>query len=144
MVVGCCLVCWVCLLVVDVLFVCFFWVWNVLQVGCYISVFFCWLRFVCMFVILIVLIIFQGLIQILNQFWVQQGCVFIQLFDLEVGVGIFYLVIFLWVIGLESWNVVYVQLLCCLIDGCYGENLNCLQCYYQYQVVMKLVLDNIQ
>lgn len=33
---------------------------------------------------------------------------------------------FLCVIGFELWNVVYVEFFCCLVDGCYGENLNCL------------------
>lgn len=63
---------------------------------------------------------------------------------MEVGVGIFYIVIFFCVIGLEIWNVVYVQLSCCFIDGCYGENFNCLQYYYQFQVVLKLNLENFQ
>lgn len=63
---------------------------------------------------------------------------------MEVGVGIFYLMICLCVLGLELMVVVYVQFFCCSIDGCYGENFNCLQYYYQFQVVIKLLLDNIQ
>ena len=33
---------------------------------------------------------FQGLIQTLNQYWADQGCVLIQPLDLEVGAGTFH------------------------------------------------------
>lgn len=79
----------------------------------------------------------------LQFYWDKQGCVLFQFIDMEVGVGMLYVYMFLCVVGFELWCVVYVQLLCCLKDGCYGENLNCLQYYYQYQVVFKLVLENI-
>ena len=49
-------------------------------------------------------ITFQGLIQTLNQFWAQQGCVLIQPLDLEVGAGTFHPATFLRAIGPESWN----------------------------------------
>jgi len=47
-------------------------------------------------------ITFQGLIQTLNQYWAQQGCVLIQPLDLEVGAGTFHPATFLRSIGPES------------------------------------------
>ena len=82
-------------------------------------------------------ITFQGLIQTLNQFWAQQGCVLIQPLDLEVGAGTFHPATFLRAIGPESWNAAYVQPSRRPTDGRYGENPNRLQHYYQYQVVLK-------
>ena len=82
-------------------------------------------------------ITFQGLIQTLNQFWAQQGCVLIQPLDLEVGAGTFHPATFLRAIGPERWNAAYVQPSRRPTDGRYGENPNRLQRYYQYQVAMK-------
>ena len=89
-------------------------------------------------------ITFQGLIQTLNQFWAQQGCVLIQPLDLEVGAGTFHPATFLRAIGPERWNAAYVQPSRRPTDGRYGENPNRLQRYYQYQVAMKPAPDNIQ
>jgi glycyl-tRNA synthetase alpha chain len=89
-------------------------------------------------------ITFQGLIQTLNQYWAQQGCVLIQPLDLEVGAGTFHPATFLRSIGPESWNAAYVQPSRRPTDGRYGENPNRLQRYYQYQVAMKPSPDNIQ
>lgn len=91
-----------------------------------------------------VAITFQGLIQTLNQYWAQQGCVLIQPLDLEVGAGTFHPATFLRSIGPESWNAAYVQPSRRPTDGRYGENPNRLQRYYQYQVAMKPSPDNIQ
>lgn len=63
---------------------------------------------------------------------------------MEKGVGIMNFYIFLWAIGLEFWLVVYVEFCCWFIDGCYGENFNWVQYYFQYQVLIKFFLDNIQ
>jgi len=89
-------------------------------------------------------ITFQGLIQTLNQYWAQQGCVLIQPLDLEVGAGTFHPATFLRSIGPETWNAAYVQPSRRPTDGRYGENPNRLQRYYQYQVAMKPSPDNIQ
>src|SRR5690606_16847061 len=89
-------------------------------------------------------ITFQALIQTLNEFWAQQGCVLIQPLDLEVGAGTFHPATFLRALGPEPWNAAYVQPSRRPTDGRYGENPNRLQRYYQYQVVMKPNPDNIQ
>ena len=87
---------------------------------------------------------FQGLIQALNAYWAEQGCVLIQPLDLEVGAGTFHPATFLRALGPEPWNAAYVQPSRRPTDGRYGENPNRLQRYYQYQVVMKPNPDNIQ
>ena len=84
------------------------------------------------------------LIQTLNQYWAEQGCVLIQPLDLEVGAGTFHPATFLRALGPEPWNAAYVQPSRRPTDGRYGENPNRLQRYYQYQVVMKPNPDNIQ
>lgn len=89
-------------------------------------------------------ITFQGLIQTLNQYWAEQGCVLIQPLDLEVGAGTFHPATFLRALGPEPWNAAYVQPSRRPTDGRYGENPNRLQRYYQYQVAMKPNPDNIQ
>ena len=88
-------------------------------------------------------ITFQQLIQRLNAYWAEQGCVLIQPLDLEVGAGTFHPATFLRALGPEPWNAAYVQPCRRPTDGRYGENPNRLQRYYQYQVAMKPSPDNI-
>jgi len=88
-------------------------------------------------------ITFQQLIQRLNAFWAEQGCVLIQPLDLEVGAGTFHPATFLRALGPEPWNAAYVQPCRRPTDGRYGDNPNRLQRYYQYQVAMKPSPDNI-
>jgi len=80
---------------------------------------------------------FQGLIQALQDFWVGQGCVLLQPYDMEVGAGTFHPATFLRAIGPEPWSAAYVQPSRRPTDGRYGENPNRLQHYYQFQVVIK-------
>ncbi len=87
---------------------------------------------------------FQGLIQTLQQYWGDRGCVIVQPLDMEVGAGTFHPATFLRAIGPESWNTAYVQPCRRPTDGRYGENPNRLQHYYQFQVLLKPSPDNIQ
>ena len=87
---------------------------------------------------------FQGLIQALQQYWGDYGCVVLQPLDMEVGAGTFHPATFLRAIGPESWNTAYVQPCRRPADGRYGENPNRLQHYYQFQVILKPSPDNIQ
>jgi glycyl-tRNA synthetase alpha chain len=87
---------------------------------------------------------FQGLIQALQTFWSEQGCVVMQPLDMEVGAGTFHPATFLRSIGPEPWNAAYVQPSRRPTDGRYGENPNRLQHYYQFQVLLKPSPDNIQ
>ncbi len=80
---------------------------------------------------------FQGLIQRLQKYWSEQGCVLEQPFDLEMGAGTFHPSTFLRSLGPEPWRVAYPQPCRRPTDGRYGENPNRLQRYYQFQVILK-------
>ena len=80
---------------------------------------------------------FQQVILTLQHFWGDRGCVLLQPYDLEVGAGTSHTATFLRAIGPEPWNAAYVQPSRRPKDGRYGENPNCLQHYYQFQVVLK-------
>ncbi|WP_305910273.1 glycine--tRNA ligase subunit alpha [Methylomarinum sp. Ch1-1] len=87
---------------------------------------------------------FQGLIQALQEYWSNQGCVLLQPLDQEVGAGTFHPATFLRAIGPEPWNTAYVQPSRRPTDGRFGENPMRLQHYYQYQVVLKPSPADIQ
>ena len=87
---------------------------------------------------------FQGLILALQTYWIEQGCILLQPYDMEVGAGTFHPATFLRAIGPEPWAAVYVQPSRRPTDGRYGENPNRLQHYYQLQVVIKPSPANIQ
>jgi len=87
---------------------------------------------------------FQDVIMTLHDYWIKQGCILEQSYDLEVGAGTFHPSTLLRSLGPEPWNVAYVQASRRPTDGRYGENPNRLQHYYQYQVVMKPSPINIQ
>ncbi|HRP96669.1 MAG TPA: glycine--tRNA ligase subunit alpha [Rhodocyclaceae bacterium] len=80
---------------------------------------------------------FQQVIQTLQQYWGDKGCVLLQPIDLEVGAGTSHTATCLRAIGPEPWNAAYVQPSRRPKDGRYGENPNRLQHYYQYQVALK-------
>lgn len=80
---------------------------------------------------------FQDIILFLSQYWISQGCILQQPYDIEVGAGTFNPATFLRVLGPEPWKVAYVEPSRRPTDGRYGENPNRLQHYYQYQVILK-------
>ena len=80
---------------------------------------------------------FQELIQRLNTYWADQGCLIVQPYDLEVGAGTFSPHTFLRALGPEPWKAAYVEPSRRPTDGRYGENPHRLQHYYQYQVILK-------
>jgi glycyl-tRNA synthetase alpha chain len=87
---------------------------------------------------------FQGLIQTLQNYWSEQGCLIMQPLDMEVGAGTFHPATFLRAIGPEPWRAAYVQPSRRPTDGRYGENPNRLQHYFQFQVLLKPSPDNFQ
>ena len=87
---------------------------------------------------------FQGLIQTLQHYWAEQGCVIMQPLDMEVGAGTFHPATFIRAIGPEPWRAAYVQPSRRPTDGRYGENPNRLQHYFQFQVLLKPSPDNFQ
>ncbi len=80
---------------------------------------------------------FQGMIRVLENYWIQQGCIVQQSYDMEMGAGTFHSSTFLRAIGPEPWNACHVQSSRRPTDGRYGDNPNRLQHYYQFQVAMK-------
>jgi glycyl-tRNA synthetase alpha chain len=80
---------------------------------------------------------FQDLILKLSQFWVKQGCVLQQPYDIEVGAGTMHPETFLRVLGPDPYRVGYVQPSRRPADGRYGENPNRLYKHTQFQVVLK-------
>ncbi|HJU26022.1 MAG TPA: glycine--tRNA ligase subunit alpha [Rhodanobacteraceae bacterium] len=86
---------------------------------------------------------FQQLIQTLNRYWAEQGCVLLQPLDIEIGAGTFHPATFLRALGPQPWAAAFVQPCRRPTDGRYGENPNRLQHYYQYQVVLKPNPDDI-
>ncbi len=87
---------------------------------------------------------FQGLIQTLQNYWSEQGCVIMHPLDMEVGAGTFHPATFIRAIGPEPWNAAYVQPSRRPTDGRYGENPNRLQHYFQFQVLLKPSPDEFQ
>ena len=87
---------------------------------------------------------FQEIIQRLQSFWADQGCILLQPMDMPVGAGTFHPATFLRAIGPEPWRAAYVQPSRRPTDGRYGENPNRLQHYYQFQAVLKPNPSNLQ
>ena len=82
-------------------------------------------------------ITFQDLILKLSQFWVRQGCVLQQPYDVEVGAGTMHPETFLRVLGPKAYRVAYAQPSRRPADGRYGENPNRLYKHLQFQVILK-------
>jgi glycyl-tRNA synthetase alpha chain len=87
---------------------------------------------------------FAEIIQTLNQFWADQGCVILQPLDMEVGAGTFHPATFLRAIGPEPWYCAHVQPSRRPTDGRYGDNPNRTQMFHQYQVALKPSPADIQ
>lgn len=87
---------------------------------------------------------FQELITQLTQFWIDQGCIFEQGYDLEVGAGTFNPSTFFRSLGPEPYSTVYVEPSRRPQDGRYGENPNRTHLFHQMQVLIKPSPANIQ
>ncbi len=87
---------------------------------------------------------FQELILTLQAYWGRQGCVLLQPYDVEMGAGTFHPATTLRALGPRPWKAAYVQPSRRPKDGRYGENPNRLQCYYQFQVILKPSPPDIQ
>jgi glycyl-tRNA synthetase alpha chain len=87
---------------------------------------------------------FQDLIQNLQRFWAERGCVIVQPYNSEVGAGTFNPATVLRAIGPEPWNVAYVEPSRRPTDGRYGDNPNRLQQFHQFQVILKPSPLNLQ
>jgi len=86
----------------------------------------------------------QELIMSLQRFWADQGCYLAQPYDLEVGAGTMTPDTFFRVLGKRPWKVAYVQPSRRPTDGRFGENPHRVQKHFQYQVIIKPSLADIQ
>ena len=87
---------------------------------------------------------FQDIIQNLNKFWSEEGCLIMQPYDTEKGAGTMNPHTFLRSIGPEPWSVAYAEPCRRPTDGRFGDNPNRAQHYFQYQVIIKPSPDGIQ
>jgi glycyl-tRNA synthetase alpha chain len=87
---------------------------------------------------------FQDLILKLSHFWIRQGCVLQQPYDVEMGAGTMHPETFLRVLGPAPYRVAYVQPSRRPADGRYGENPNRLYKHLQFQVILKPAPVDVQ
>ncbi|OPX17491.1 glycine--tRNA ligase subunit alpha [candidate division WOR-3 bacterium 4484_100] len=87
---------------------------------------------------------FENVIIDLKHYWQKQGCLIFEPYNSEVGAGTFNPATFLRILGPEKWNVCYVEISKRPRDGRYCENPLRFQQYYQFQVIMKPSLPDIQ
>jgi glycyl-tRNA synthetase alpha chain len=87
---------------------------------------------------------FQNLINSLNDYWIKQGCIMVQPYDLEKGAGTFNPATFFGVLTTKPTAVCYVEPSRRPADARFASNPNRLGKYYQYQVVIKPPHKDIQ
>jgi len=80
---------------------------------------------------------FIEIVERLNKFWKDQGCIRVEPVDTEVGAGTFHPATFFKSLGKDKWRVAYIQPSRRPADGRYGDNPLRMQHYYQYQVMVK-------
>ena len=80
---------------------------------------------------------FQEMVDRLNQFWADYGCVIRQPYDVEKGAATMSPATFFGVLGPQPGKVAYIDPVRRPTDGRYGENPNRLFHYFQYQVILK-------
>jgi glycyl-tRNA synthetase alpha chain len=90
------------------------------------------------------MITFSQLLLKLQEYWANQGCNILQPYDIPAGAGTFHPATLLRSLDSKPWSVAYVAPSRRPTDGRYGENPNRLGSYYQFQVLIKPSLDNIQ
>lgn len=87
---------------------------------------------------------FQDLIQKLNNYWADQGCLIESGYDLEVGAGTFNPSTFFRTLGPEPYKCAYLEPSRRPTDGRYGSNPSRMQKFCQYQVMIKPGSNNAQ
>ncbi len=87
---------------------------------------------------------FQNLILKLKEYWSNLGSCIIQPLDLEIGAGTFHPITFFNALKNDHVFFSYVQLCRRPLDGRYLNSLYRLQQYYQFQVIIKPTLSNMQ
>jgi glycyl-tRNA synthetase len=80
---------------------------------------------------------FQEVVMRLERYWADYGCLIWQPYSEKLGAGTANPATTLRVLGLEPWNVGYVEPSYRPADGRYAENPNRMQMFTQYQVILK-------
>lgn len=89
-------------------------------------------------------IYFQDLISRLDDFWKGNKCLILQPYDLEVGAGTFHIATFFRALDAQPWRCAYVQASRRPADSRFGDNPLRAGFYYQYQVLLKPVPENVR
>lgn len=84
------------------------------------------------------------LIQVLQAFWEEQGCVILPSWDMEIGAGTMSPYTFFYVLKDNPYKACYVQPSRRPVDGRYGDNPNRVYKHHQMQVILKPSPENIQ
>lgn len=87
---------------------------------------------------------FQELIFILENYWKKQGYMIFQPLDIEIGAATLHPITYLKTINSKKIAVAYVQPCRRPNDGRYGQNINKMQQYYQFQVITKPSSNKLQ
>lgn len=87
---------------------------------------------------------FNKIINLLNNFWKNHGCVIVQPIDQEVGAATFHPTTFINAITKKPWNVAYTQISKRPSDIRHSISSNKSAIFHQYQVIMKPSPHNIQ
>jgi glycyl-tRNA synthetase alpha chain len=87
---------------------------------------------------------FTQLLLKLQEYWSQQGCNIVQPYDIASGAGTFHPATLLRSLDSTPWKCAYVAPSRRPSDGRYGENPNRLGSYYQFQVIIKPSVDDVQ
>ena len=87
---------------------------------------------------------FEDIINALHNYWIKQGCIMLQPYDIEKGAGTFNPATFFGVLGTQPWACCYVEPSRRPSDARFASNPNRLGKYYQYQVIIKPPPNDIQ
>jgi glycyl-tRNA synthetase alpha chain len=86
---------------------------------------------------------FQQMLQRLEAFWAERGCVVMQPYHTELAAGTMNPATFLRSLGPKPWRTAYVEPVIRPTDGRYGENPFRFQHYFQFQVILKPTPDDV-
>lgn len=86
----------------------------------------------------------QDMMQELQNYWKEQGCIILEPYDMEKGAGTMNPHTFFRSLGPEPWKTVYVEPSRRPADARYGENPNRLYQHHQLQVILKPSPENVQ
>ncbi|MDH3284691.1 MAG: glycine--tRNA ligase subunit alpha [Acidobacteriota bacterium] len=86
----------------------------------------------------------QEMMLSLSSYWIEQGCVVHQPYDMEVGAGTMHPETFFRSLGEEPWRVAYCQPSRRPADGRYAANPMRVYKHFQYQVILKPSPHDVQ